>query len=417
VAKRATKEDPWGNPENLGPNVNTGDYEGNPFITADGLSLYFVSGLDYLADVGTAICVTTRSTKQDPWGPRVRLGDSINTSVYQATPFVSPDGLSLFFSRGYETMDIYVSRRANTADPWGDPVRWATPVNSDQSEFSVSFCLADPTVYFARGPRPRGVFSLFQAPVLPIVDFNGDGIVDIADLVYLINVWGTHDTLGDIGPTAWGDGKVDQKDLEVLMSYWGQTPEDPTLVAQWALDESGGNLAPDTLGVNNATLYGGPVWQPTGGKVDGALEFDGVDDYVKTPGVLNPSLAGPFSVLAWVKGGAPGQVIFSQQAKANWLAADATAGRLTTELKAQGGTTLQSQSVVTDGQWHRVGLVWDGSNRLLYMDGKEVARDTQSSLAGAATALYIGAGNKLTKGTFWSGLIDDVRIYGRAVKP
>jgi hypothetical protein len=263
---------------------------------------------------------------------------------------------------------------------------------------------------------PIGVFSLFQASVLPIVDFNGDGIVDIADLVYLITAWGTHDTLGDIGPTAWGDGKVDQKDLEVLMSYWGETPEDPTLVAHWALDESGGNLAPDTLGVSNATLYGGPVWLPTGGKVDGALEFDGVDDYVKTPGVLNPSL-GVFSVLAWVKGGSPGQVIFSQQAKANWLSTDATMGRLTTELKAQGGTTLQSQSVVTDGQWHRVGLVWDGSNRLLYMDGKEVTRDTQSGLAGAATALYIGAGNKLTKGTFWSGLIDDVRIYGRAVKP
>jgi hypothetical protein len=31
--------------------------------------------------------------------------------------------------------------------------------------------------------------------------------------------------------------------------------------------------------------------------------------------------------------------------------------------------------------------------------------------------LYIGAGASLTPGTFWSGLIDDVRIYDRAVKP
>ena len=81
----------------------------------------------------------------------------------------------------------------------------------------------------------------------------------------------------------------------------------PMLVACWALDESEGSVA-DSLGVNNATLYGNPVWQPAGGKVDGALQFDGIDDYVWTPFVVNPA-QGPFSVLAWVKGGAPGQVI------------------------------------------------------------------------------------------------------------
>ena len=138
----------------------------------------------------------------------------------------------------------------------------------------------------------------------------------------------------------------------------------------------------------------------------------------KRRSVLNPS-QGAFSVLAWVKGGAPGQVILSQMLKANWLSTDANAGWLMTELKAQGslGTTLQSQSVVTDGNWHRVGLVWDGTNRLLYVDDMEVARDTQPSLPGSSTGLYIGVGNKLSKGSFWSGLIDDVRIYNRAVKP
>jgi hypothetical protein len=31
--------------------------------------------------------------------------------------------------------------------------------------------------------------------------------------------------------------------------------------------------------------------------------------------------------------------------------------------------------------------------------------------------MYIGAGSTLAPGTFWSGLIDDVRLYNRAVKP
>ena len=73
--------------------------------------------------------------------------------------------------------------------------------------------------------------------------------------------------------------------------------------------------------------------------------------------------------------------------------------------------------MITDGQWHHVCLVWDGSHRILYVDGTEVARDTQTSLAASAGGLYIGAGSALAPGTFWSGLIDDVRIYNRVVKP
>ncbi len=37
---------------------------------------------------------------------------------------------------------------------------------------------------------------------------------------------------------------------------------------------------------------------------------------------------------------------------------------------------LQSQTVITDGGWHRVGQVWDGTNRILYVDDIEVASHT-----------------------------------------
>jgi hypothetical protein len=64
-----------------------------------------------------------------------------------------------------------------------------------------------------------------------------------------------------------------------------------------------------------------------------------------------------------------------------------------------------------------VGFVLDGSHRILYVDDIEVGTDTQTSLVGSAGGLYVGAGSALTPGTFWSGLIDDVRVYDRAVKP
>ena len=78
---------------------------------------------------------------------------------------------------------------------------------------------------------------------------------------------------------------------------------------------------------------------------------------------------------------------------------------------------LLSQTIVTNGNWHRVGVTWDGKNRILYVDDVEVARDTQASLAASQGGLYIGAGKNLEAGSFWSGLIDDVRIYDRAITP
>jgi hypothetical protein len=128
---------------------------------------------------------------------------------------------------------------------------------------------------------------------------------------------------------------------------------------------------------------------------------------------------GSFSVWAWVKGGAPGQVLLSQQVGAYWLCVDAK-GRLTTELKLTGRSAaknLTSSAVITDGAWHRVGLVWDGGNRILYVDDIEVGRDTLEAVTGSGGGLAIGSAYNGAAGTFWSGLIDDVRIYNRAVKP
>ena len=155
--------------------------------------------------------------------------------------------------------------------------------------------------------------------------------------------------------------------------------------------------------------------------VDGALEFDGVMDSIETPFILNPS-HGPFSIFAWIKGGAPGQVIFSQSNSDNWLGADAGFGCLITELMPPAvgrfrPQPLESESVITDDQWHHIGFVWDGINRSLYVDDILVAEDTQEGLSHSSGVLNIGCGSNLTTGTFWSGLIDDIRIYNRVVSP
>jgi len=196
----------------------------------------------------------------------------------------------------------------------------------------------------------------------------------------------------------------------------------PGAIAYWKMDETAGDIACDSIGVYDGVLNGVPTWKPTGGRIGGALELDGIADYVSTPVVLNPAV-GAFSVFAWIKGGVPGQVILSQTGGVNWLLADPSEGKLMTSLSHPARRLvpppLVSESIIVDGIWHRVGFVWDGSHRTLYVDDTEVAKDAkaQPGLAGSDGGLHIGAGKDLDAGSFWFGLIDDVRIYNRAAKP
>jgi hypothetical protein len=269
-----------------------------------------------------------------------------------------------------------------------------------------------------------GGSGLVVARPVPVVDFDGDEIVDIDDLLILIEHWGTDESLCDIGPLPWGDGAVDFADLEVLMSHWQQEVLPVSLLAYWKLDEIEGDVAYDSTSQNDAIVMGNAVWQSNGGQVGGALQLDGIDDYVSSDSILNP-VDGAFSVVAWAKGGAPGQVILAQESGRNWLMADTVDGLLRTDLTrpetgGRGGSPgppLISHVVVTGGDWHRVVFVRDGVNRILYVDGVEVARDAAENLESADGGLYIGAGSALQPGTLWVGLIDDVRIYDVALTP
>jgi hypothetical protein len=61
--------------------------------------------------------------------------------------------------------------------------------------------------------------------------------------------------------------------------------------------------------------------------------------------------------------------------------------------------------------------VWDRSHRTLYVDSVVVAEDVQDGLENSTNGLYIGTGKALEPGTFWTGLIDNIPIYNRAVGP
>ncbi len=69
-------------------------------------------------------------------------------------------------------------------------------------------------------------------PIPLVVDFNGDGIVDCADMCMMVEHWGTDEPFYDIAPTPFGDGIVDVQDLIVLAEHLLTYPG---AVAYWKL--------------------------------------------------------------------------------------------------------------------------------------------------------------------------------------
>jgi len=434
VATRQTRSDPWATPENLGPTINTTGIDSTPWITPDGLELYFSSDRPG-GYGGVDIWVATRVSTNDAWGEPANLGPPVNGEAGDYLPCPSSDGLVLFFSDydnlsegmrpgGHGLSDMWMTRRKSNIDPWETPVNLGDGMNARSWDTQPRISPDGSVLYFTSSRPETAIFSqredIWQAPIIPIVDFTGDGIVNGREILTMTESWGTDDPVCDIGPMPWGDGMVDVLDLIVLADHIGKDVIDGSLIAHWALDETEGDIASDSAGDNDGELVGDPVWSPDDGMVDGALAFDGVDDHVDTDRVLNPA-DGPFSILAWIKGDTPGQVIISQVDGVNWLMIDTAEGTLATELVPPTQRTpvppLVSDVGIADDDWHRVAFVWDGFTRSLYVDGTFVAQDEQTSLAECRGSLNIGCGPAHEQDTLFSGLIDDVRIYNRALRP
>lgn len=131
----------WRNAENLGPDINTSDADSCLFVTPSGLSLYFAStrpGGKGALDM----YVSQRATTADPWGAAHSLGDVLNSEGDDHLAFITPDGHSMIFAStragGLGGNDLYISFRRNASDDFG----WEAPqaiagVNTAAHEFGA----------------------------------------------------------------------------------------------------------------------------------------------------------------------------------------------------------------------------------------------------------------------------------------
>ncbi len=228
VTTRVAIDDPWGTPVNLGSTVNSSDYDWGPNVSADGLTLFFTSERPDGYGNGD-IWMVTRQTTEDPWGEAVNLGPTVNSSSYEQEPSISHDGLTLFFVAdrfrpgGYGGSDIWMVRRQTTKDPWGEATNLGPSFNTSLWETGPSISTDGSVLYFSSTLAEyfggSGGKDLLQVSITPIVDLNGDGIVDAADMCIVVDHWGENYSLCDIGPTPFGDGVVDVQDLIVLAKH------------------------------------------------------------------------------------------------------------------------------------------------------------------------------------------------------
>ena len=164
---RAQKYSDWSEPINLGPIINSAVNDFSPAISKDGLSLYFTSTNRPDGFGGDDIYVSQRASSNDPWGPPVNLGPTINTSSSERDPAFSRDGHLMFFATtrtgGFGGFDIWVSRRVHTNDDfgWQAPENLGAGVNSTVRDDGPSYFaneeVGTPQLYFSS--NRLGVFN------------------------------------------------------------------------------------------------------------------------------------------------------------------------------------------------------------------------------------------------------------------
>jgi len=200
-------------------------------------------------------------------------------------------------------------------------------------------------------------------------------------------------------------------------------PFDPAMILDMRLYEGVGSLSRDLSQFkNDGTIYGA-AW--TGlGRHGHALDFDGVDDYVDLHDI-GVAESWPCSVAAWVLTTASGHfgIIYADGNTTSTTPIFSYYNHPDTDhaayhIRNDAGVEYSGEgtTIITDGTWHFIALTVDGTTARLYVDG--VQEDSTPVPDQPITMDFSSIGMRNYGGTlqnYWDGIIDEVRIYRRAL--
>ena len=193
----------------------------------------------------------------------------------------------------------------------------------------------------------------------------------------------------------------------------------PGLVAAYGFNEGAGTTLTDVSGHGHPGTLTGPAWSASG-RNGGALAFDGVNDFVRIEDHAELDLTTGMTLSAWVNPSALGTawrtVLFKEQAAHMTYAlyASSGTGRPAGQAYVGGQRDVRGPAALTAGAWTHLTSSYDGTTLRLYVNGSQVA-----TLAVSGPMTVSSGPLKLGGNAIWSewfaGLMDDVRVYNRAL--
>ncbi|MHC4534379.1 MAG: LamG-like jellyroll fold domain-containing protein [Planctomycetota bacterium] len=196
---------------------------------------------------------------------------------------------------------------------------------------------------------------------------------------------------------------------------------DPDLVGHWKFDDGSGTVAVDSSGNGNDGVFvGDPKWVP--GHLGGALEFDG-DDYLDCGNDPSLEIRDAITISFWFKVEAfqnTWEAFFSKGDTAYRASRGGGSGNAThlgiSGTGAGGGSGwFNGVTIVTGGEWHHFAGTYDGTAGRIYIDGVLDAESPASGQINIETDPLWIANNSQNTGRQLHGLMDDVRLYSRAL--
>jgi outer membrane protein OmpA-like peptidoglycan-associated protein/tetratricopeptide (TPR) repeat protein len=140
----------WSEPVNLGGRINSDQWESQPCLSADKQSLYFASRRR--GGFGGSDIYVSRMQSNGKWGEPENLGPVINSGTDEQSPFIHADNQTFYFTSnywpGYGETDLFISRRGPGGD-WSVPVNLGYPINTISYEGSLFIAADGKTAYYA----------------------------------------------------------------------------------------------------------------------------------------------------------------------------------------------------------------------------------------------------------------------------